>query len=62
MATAKASWEIIALTDYKPLRPCYIPCKCHQGMLDAANQLFPSVLLKAGEDSYTKQQKDYKKM
>ena len=54
MDTTKISWEIIALTGYKPLRPCYILCKCHQGMLDAANQLFPLMLLKAGEDSYTK--------
>ena len=61
-ATAETSWEIIVLTSSIPLNSCCILYKCHQGMLDAANRLFPSMLLRnRGKHQHKDQLKDCEK-
>ena len=42
----RTSWKIIVFTRSIPLNSCCVLYKCHQGMLDAANRLFSSMLLR----------------
>ena len=42
----KTSWDINFLTSFIPFNPCSIQYECHQRLLEAANRLFLSVLLR----------------